>query len=95
MKSTTTTVLVAAGALLVGGIATAAFMKSGDRSPDSISAATPNGESRLVDGNATDDGVRGDKLDPSAPRGLRIGFASLTEDEAVESLRRMRSAIGR
>ncbi len=33
--------------------------------------------------------------DPSAPRGLRIGFASLTEDEAVESLRRMRSAIGR
>ena len=41
MKSTTTTVLVAAGALLVGGIATAAFMKSGDRSPDSISAATP------------------------------------------------------
>ncbi len=32
MKSTTTTVLVAAGALLVGGIATAAFMKSGDKS---------------------------------------------------------------
>ena len=41
MKSTTTTVLVAAGALLVGGIATAAFMKSGDKSPDSISAGTP------------------------------------------------------
>jgi hypothetical protein len=52
MKSTTTTVLVAAGALLVGGIATAAFMKSGDKSPDSISAGTPNGESRLVEGNA-------------------------------------------
>ena len=69
MKSTTTTVLVAAGALLVGGIATAAFMKSGDRSPDSISAATPNGESRLVDGNATDDGTRGDTLAPSARAG--------------------------
>ncbi len=57
------------GALLVGGIATAAFMKSGDKSPDSISATTPNGESRLVDGSATDDGARGDEARPSAPRG--------------------------
>ena len=70
MKSTTTTVLVAAGALLVGGIATAAFMKSGGSSPDSISAGTPNGDSRLASGNASDDGARGDMLDPSAPRGL-------------------------
>ncbi len=54
MKSTTTTVLVAAGALLVGGIATAAFMKSGDTSPDSISAGTPNGESRLATVIGTD-----------------------------------------
>ncbi|WP_306175411.1 MULTISPECIES: glycine zipper 2TM domain-containing protein [unclassified Stenotrophomonas] len=38
MKSTTTTALVAAGALLVGGIATAAFMKSGSSAPDPVTA---------------------------------------------------------
>jgi uncharacterized protein YcfJ len=34
MKSNTTTILVAVGALLVGGVATAAFLKSGDKSPE-------------------------------------------------------------
>ena len=33
MKSNTTTILVAVGALLVGGVATAAFLKGGDTSP--------------------------------------------------------------
>ncbi|HIE0126879.1 TPA: glycine zipper 2TM domain-containing protein [Stenotrophomonas maltophilia] len=93
MKSTTTTVLVAAGALLVGGIATAAFMKSGDKSPDSISAATPNGESRLVDGSATDDGARGDKLDPSAPRGLEYADV-LKVDPITEKQKAYATVIG-
>src|SRR5688500_8934968 len=34
MKSNTTTILVAVGALLVGGVATAAFLKGGDKSPE-------------------------------------------------------------
>ena len=92
MKSTTTTVLVAAGALLVGGIATAAFMKSGGTSPDSISAGTPNGESRLVDGTA-DDGARGDKLDPSAPRGLEYADV-LKVDPITEKQKAYATVIG-
>ena len=93
MKSTTTTVLVAAGALLVGGIATAAFMKSGDTSPDSISAGTPNAESRLADGNAIDDGARGDKLDPSAPRGLEYADV-LKVDPITEKQKAYATVIG-
>nr|WP_312662245.1 glycine zipper 2TM domain-containing protein [Stenotrophomonas geniculata] len=93
MKSTTTTVLVAAGALLVGGISTAAFMKSGDTSPDSISAGTPNGESRLVDGNATGDGARGDTLDPSAPRGLEYADV-LKVDPITEKQKAYATVIG-
>lgn len=42
MKSTTTTVLVAAGALLVGGIATAAFMQGRDKATTLPAAQTPN-----------------------------------------------------
>ncbi|TDV31366.1 glycine zipper 2TM domain-containing protein [Stenotrophomonas sp. CC22-02] len=93
MKSTTTTVLVAAGALLVGGIATAAFMKSGDKSPDSISAGTPNAESRLADGNAIDDGARGDTLDPSAPRGLEYADV-LKVDPITEKQKAYATVIG-
>ncbi len=67
MKSTTTTVLVAAGALLVGGIATAAFMKSDDKAPGYLGAndATPAAESALAD-----DGARSGALDLDARRGL-------------------------
>ncbi|KAF1015680.1 MAG: hypothetical protein GAK31_01155 [Stenotrophomonas maltophilia] len=68
MKSTTTTVLVAAGALLVGGIATAAFMKGGASSPDTL--ANDHGASRLVAGNTADDGARTDQLDANGKRGL-------------------------
>src|SRR5690606_135913 len=42
MKSNTTTILVAAGALLVGGVATAAFMNNRGKSDD----IAPIGESR-------------------------------------------------
>ena len=64
MKSTTTTLLVGAGALLVGGIATAAFMKSGDTAPDRLTG------SGTAIGATLDDGARSDALDPEAARGL-------------------------
>jgi uncharacterized protein YcfJ len=92
MKSTTTTVLVAAGALLVGGIATAAFMKSGDKSPEQLSAGNPS-ESRLVDGNATDDGARGDAVDASAPRGLEYADV-LKVDPITEKQKAYATVIG-
>ena len=43
MKSNTTTILVAAGALLVGGVATAAFMNNRGKSEDFV---TPSAETR-------------------------------------------------
>jgi len=68
-------------------------MKSGDTSPDSISAGTPNGESRLVDGNATGDGARGDTLDPSAPRGLEYADV-LKVDPITEKQKAYATVIG-
>ena len=91
MKSTTTTVLVAAA--LIGGIATAAFMKSGDTSPDSINARTPNAGPRLADGCTIDDGARGDKLDPSAPRGLEYADV-LKVDPITEKQKAYATVIG-
>ena len=82
MKSTTTTALVAAGALLVGGIATAAFMKSGDKAPGYMTAAdgTP-----LSGGSMADDGARTDALDVEARRGLEyadvLKVAPVTQKE--------------
>ena len=43
MKSNTTTILVAAGALLVGGVATAAFMNNRNKTPDIVA---PSAETR-------------------------------------------------
>ena len=60
MKSTTTTALVAAGALLVGGIATAAFMKGGSSSPDAVTAAQTR--PTLDTTPLADDGARTDQL---------------------------------
>jgi len=52
--------LVAAGALLVGGIATAAFMKGGSASPDAVTAAQPR--PTLDTTPLADDGARTDQL---------------------------------
>ena len=55
MKSNTTTILVAAGALLVGGVATAAFMNNRGKSEDFVtpSAQTrPSLDNSLEDANA-------------------------------------------
>ncbi len=60
MKSNTTTILVAAGALLVGGVATAAFLKGGDKAPaapattDSALVGTTDGSLAADDTAATD-----------------------------------------
>lgn len=75
MKSTTTTALVAAGALLVGGIATAAFMKSGTSSPDAVIA----GQSRpnLDTTPLTDDGVRTDEV--ALDKGGKLEYADIVK----------------
>ena len=67
MKSTTTTALVAAGALLVGGIATAAFMKSGD-SADAVTASQDR--PTLVTTPLANDGTASNAVPVDAPRGL-------------------------
>lgn len=56
MKTTTTIALVAAGALLVGGIATAAFMKGGDEAP-------MLGADGSAGAGLAGDGTRSDALD--------------------------------
>lgn len=63
MKNNTTMILVAAGALLVGGVATAAFMKGGDKAP----AGTPTAETApLTDpALATDDAAATDNVIPA------------------------------
>ena len=60
MKSTTTTALVAAGALLVGGIATAAFMKSGSSAPEPVAAT--HTRPTLDTTPLVDDGARTDTV---------------------------------
>ena len=56
MKSNTTTILVAVGALLVGGVATAAFLKGGDTSPTAQDGLVTAADGALVadDAAATD-----------------------------------------
>ncbi len=60
MKSTTTTVLVAAGALLVGGIATAAFMQGRDKATVPAGAQPPL--TALDEGAVVDDAAAGSQL---------------------------------
>lgn len=89
MKTTTTTALVAAGALLVGGIATAAFMKSGDTTP----AGQLGADGMLqADGSVADDGARSDALDVGA-RGLEYADV-LKVDPITEKERAYATVIG-
>lgn len=60
MKSNTTTILVAAGALLVGGIATAAFMSGRERAPGTPVADSTN--PMLDNATLTDDAALSDAL---------------------------------
>ncbi len=74
MKSTTTTALVAAGALLVGGIATAAFMKSGT----SADPVTANPNHPTIDTTPlADDGARTDEL--AVDKAGRLEYADVVK----------------
>jgi|GEM_PF-55999 len=74
MKSTTTTVLVAAGALLVGGIATAAFMKSGTPA-DPVTASQPR--PTLDTTPLADDAARTDEL--AVDKAGRLDYADVVK----------------
>jgi uncharacterized protein YcfJ len=74
MKSTTTTALVAAGALLVGGIATAAFMKSGT-SADPVTATQPR--PNIDTTPLADDGARTDDL--AVDKAGRLEYADVVK----------------
>jgi len=91
MKSTTTTALVAAGALLVGGIATAAFMKSGDR-PNGVAIGS-DGTALQADGSVTDDGARSDALAVGDARGLEYADV-LKVDPITQKERAYATVIG-
>lgn len=88
MKSTTTTVLVAAGALLVGGIATAAFMKSGDDTPGRLEPGAAVGGAAL-----SGDGARTGALDVEARRGLEYADV-LRVDPVIEKEKAYATVIG-
>ena len=59
-----TTILIAAGALLVGGIATAAFMNNRDRQPDSV-LATPADAALAADDAAPGEAGRRQNAPPT------------------------------
>ena len=64
MKSTTTTILIAAGALLVGGVATAAFMNHQNKDPDPITAGIEQpADADLLNDDAAN---TGSEIDPNA-----------------------------
>ncbi len=74
MKSTTTTALVAAGALLVGGIATAAFMKSGNSTPDAVDAQN---RPTLDTSQLADDGAQSDQI--ALDKAGRLEYADIVK----------------
>ena len=74
MKTTTTTALVAAGALLVGGIATAAFMKSGNSAPDAVDAQN---RPTLDTSQLADDGAQSDQI--ALDKAGRLEYADIVK----------------
>ncbi|KRG68836.1 glycine zipper 2TM domain-containing protein [Pseudoxanthomonas dokdonensis] len=86
MKSNTTTILVAVGALLVGGVATAAFLKDGNSSANQLTdtpAMTQDGS--LLDGAANEDAIK--------PRGLE--YADVVKvDPVTKAETRYATVIG-
>lgn len=75
MKSTTTTILVAAGALLVGGVATAAYMNSRSSQPAAPAAVAP--VEAPLDAGAT-------ALDDAAPVDAQIPANALQYAEVLK-----------
>lgn len=64
MKSNTTTILIATGALLFGGIATAAYMNNRDKPAEFVNAETgePVASSTALDGMAYDNSIEPNSL---------------------------------
>ncbi|MEP6908470.1 MAG: glycine zipper 2TM domain-containing protein [Pseudoxanthomonas sp.] len=67
MKNNTTTILIATGALLFGGIATAAYMNNRDKSADAFNPATGEPIAAIDADNALDDAALVDnQIQPNA-----------------------------
>ncbi len=87
MKNTTTTALVAVGALLVGGMATAAFMNHRGKTPE-LAAASPALAAPAVPSDAA-----GSQIDPAATAALQ--YAEVLKVEPVrEKQTRYATVIG-
>ncbi|WP_305804620.1 glycine zipper 2TM domain-containing protein [Stenotrophomonas sp. YIM B06876] len=86
MKSNTTTILVAAGALLVGGIATAAFMSGRDKTPAVLGdAGRPVLDTALV----ADDAVAKDEL----AAGGKLEYADVLKVNPVTQKEKLYAAV--
>ena len=76
MKSNTTTILVAAGALLVGGIATAAFMSGRDKGADAaVQVEQPASEAMPLADDAA--------IDNAVAAGAKLEYADILKVEPV------------
>ncbi|WP_306332102.1 glycine zipper 2TM domain-containing protein [Xanthomonas chitinilytica] len=87
MKSNTTTILVAAGALLVGGIATAAFMSGRDKPADL--AGTTETRPALNTSLATDDAALTDEL----ATGGKLEYADVLKVEPVTQKEKLYATV--
>lgn len=89
MKSNTTTVLVAAGALLVGGIATAAFMNG--RDDRTALVMPPQGQQVLDNRQGADDVAANAELEPVS----RLEYADVTKvAPAIQKEKQYAAVIG-
>lgn len=86
MKSNTTTILVAAGALLVGGVATAAFMNNHGKSEDFV---TPSSEVRP----ALDNALSADDAASSQVEGGALQYADVVKVDPVTSREKLYATV--
>jgi uncharacterized protein YcfJ len=83
MNNKNSLILVAGGALLVGGIATAAFMSS--RSPDPVTALDPSATTLAAGGDAL--------VDDSVPAGADIAYADVLNVVPVRESSNVTAAV--
>lgn len=93
MKSNTTTILVAAGALLVGGVATAAFMNNRSE-PAAFVAPTEQAAAPSADVAAADDAAADTALqtDATAP-GTALQYADVLKVEPVSEKEKLYATV--
>lgn len=85
MKSNTTTILVAVGALLVGGVATAAFLKGGDKGAAGDTAITAPADGSLV----ADDAAATDNLIPVGT----LQYAEVVKADPITSSEKLYATV--